>query len=44
VSSGVVSITTTTTEPTIFLAAIGVSQVTGTGQATANVVATGQRR
>lgn len=44
VANGVVSITTTATEPTIFLAAIGVAEVTGTGQATASVVATGQRR
>jgi hypothetical protein len=44
VANGTVSITTTATEPTIFLAALGISQVTGSGQAVASVVATGQRR
>lgn len=44
VANGIVSITTSATAPTIFLAAIGVGSVTGRGQAEANVVATGQRR
>jgi hypothetical protein len=44
VANGIVWITTSATEPTIFLAAIGISQVVGTGSAQANVVATGQRR
>lgn len=44
VASGIVSITTTATEPTIFLNAIGIESVTGRGQAEANVVATGEQR
>lgn len=44
VSGGIVSITTSATEPTIFLNAIGIGSVTGRGQAEANVVATGERR
>lgn len=44
VASGIVSITTSATEPTIFLNAIGIESVTGRGQASANVIATGERR
>ncbi len=44
VASGIVSITTSATEPTIFLNALGIESVTGRGHAEANVVATGERR
>lgn len=44
VANGIVSITTTATEPTIFLSAIGFGTVTGRGEAEANVVGTRQRR
>ncbi len=44
VSRGIVSITTTATEPTIFLSALGLNSVTGRGAAEANVVATGEKR
>lgn len=43
-SDGVVSVATSATEPTLFLSAIGIDAVTGTGSATASVVATGQER
>lgn len=44
VADGIVSVTTSATEPTIFFAAVGLTQVTGRGHAEANVVGTGQRR
>lgn len=44
VSAGVVTIHTRTTEPTIFLSAIGLRSVQGIGSAQANLVATGQTR
>lgn len=44
VADGIVSISTTATEPTIFMAAVGLTSVTGHGDAKANVVGSGQRR
>lgn len=44
VAAGVVSVTTKATEPTIFLSLIGISSVTGTGSAEANIVPTGATR
>lgn len=44
VAGGVVSIQTTATESTIFLSAIGIGQVTGQGNAEANIVPTGAAR
>lgn len=43
-ASGVVTVDTTADAPTIFLTAIGIDVVTGTGSATASVVPTGQER
>lgn len=44
VSGGIVTVTTSATEPTIFLSMIGIAVVTGTGAAEANIVPTGQSR
>ena len=44
VSRGIVSVRTSTTEPTIFLSMIGIAAVTGIGAAEANIVPTGQTR
>lgn len=44
VAAGIVSIHTQATEPTIFLSMIGISSVTGTGSAEANIVPTGETR
>ncbi len=44
VSDGIVSVTTRSTEPTIFLSLIGIDAVTGTGSAAANIVASGDDR
>ncbi len=43
-SAGAVRVSTSADEPTIFLSAIGVDAVTGTGSATASIVPTGQER
>ena len=43
-SAGVVRVSTSADEPTIFLSAVGVDEVTGTGSATASIVPTGQER
>jgi hypothetical protein len=44
ISNGVVAVTTTAQEATIFLSIIGVSSVTGQGSAQANIVPTGYSR
>ena len=44
VSRGIVTVTTSATEPTIFLSMIGIAAVTGAGTAEANIVPTGQSR
>ena len=44
VSAGVVTIRTESRAPTLFLSVIGIDQVTATGAADANIVATGQTR
>ena len=44
VDSGVVTVRTNATEPTIFLAVVGIHAVTGTGSAQANIVPTGATR
>jgi hypothetical protein len=44
VTSGIVSVRTQATEPTIFLAVIGIETVQGTGFAQANIVASGESR
>jgi hypothetical protein len=44
VSSGVVTVRTTATEPTIFLTMVGIDTVTGTGLAQADIVPTGATR
>jgi hypothetical protein len=44
VASGIVSVRTQATEPTIFLAVIGIETVQGTGFAQANIVASGESR
>jgi hypothetical protein len=44
VREGVVTVRTTSTTPTVFLAVIGLDSVTGTGAAEANIVPTGQAR
>ena len=44
VTGGIVTVQTSATEPTIFLAAIGIGQVTGRGSAQANLVPTGHSR
>ena len=41
VAGGIVTVRTHATEPTIFLAMIGIDAVTGTGSAQANIVPTG---
>jgi hypothetical protein len=43
-AAGVVTVETSASEPTLFLAAIGIDRVTGTGAASASIVATGQTR
>ena len=43
-SGGVVRVATSASEPTIFLSAIGVDAVTGTGSASASIVPTGEER
>lgn len=43
-AGGVVTVTASATEPTIFVSAIGIDSVTGRGRSQANVVATGERR
>jgi hypothetical protein len=43
-AAGVVRVETSATEPTIFLSAVGVDAVTGTGSATAGIVPTGEDR
>ncbi|WP_091177771.1 pilus assembly protein TadG-related protein [Microlunatus flavus] len=43
-AGGVVRVDASATAPTIFLSAIGVGEVTGTGSATASVVPTGRER
>lgn len=43
VSGGVVTVQTSTTEPTVFLRAIGIPSVRATGSASAVLVATGER-
>ena len=43
-SAGVVRVATSATEPTIFLSAIGIDGVTGTGSASASIVPTGEER
>ena len=44
VASGIVSVRTHATEPTIFLAVIGIETVQGTGFAQANIVPSGESR
>jgi hypothetical protein len=44
VSNGVVAVTTSTEEPTIFLSIIGIGSVSGQGSARANIVPTGDAR
>ena len=44
VASGIVSVRTQATEPTVFLAVIGIETVQGTGFAQANIVASGESR
>lgn len=43
-SNGVVTVTTTSQAPTLFLSVIGLATVTGTGRAQADIVPTGQTR
>ena len=43
-SGGVVRVATSATEPTIFLSALAIDEVTGTGSASASIVPTGQER
>ncbi len=43
-SGGVVRVDTSAGAPTIFLSAVGIDEVTGTGSATASIVPTGQER
>ncbi|HEY0237648.1 MAG TPA: pilus assembly protein TadG-related protein [Friedmanniella sp.] len=43
-SAGVVRVGTSATAPTLFLSAIGIDEVTGTGSASASIVPTGQER
>ena len=43
VSSGVVTVSTSAREPTVFLSAIGIGSVQATGTATATLIATGER-
>jgi hypothetical protein len=43
-TAGVVRVQTSATAPTLFLSAIGIDDVTGTGSAVASVVPTGQER
>jgi hypothetical protein len=44
VANGVVVVTTSTEEPTIFLSVIGIGSIVGRGSARANIVATGDSR
>jgi hypothetical protein len=44
VSAGVVRVETTSTAPTVFLSAIAIDEVTGTGSSSASIVPTGQER
>ena len=44
VANGIVTVTTSASEPTIFLAVLGISRVTGRGSASANIVPTGKDR
>jgi hypothetical protein len=44
VKDGIVTVRTTATEPTIFLTMVGLSTVTGSGSAQANIVPTGATR
>ena len=44
VHGGVVTITTTAAEPTIFLAVLGIGSVSATGSASSNIVASGETR
>jgi len=44
VANGIVTVTTSASEPTIFLAVLGINQVTGRGSALANIVPTGASR
>jgi hypothetical protein len=43
-SGGLVRVSTAATEPTVFLSAVGIDEVTGTGSATASIVPTGKER
>jgi len=43
-AGGVVRVDTSASEPTLFLSAIAIDEVTGTGSATASIVPTGQER
>ena len=43
-SGGVVRVQTSASAPTLFLSAIAIDEVTGTGSATASIVPTGQER
>jgi hypothetical protein len=43
-AGGVVTVETSASEPTLFLSAIGIDRVIGTGAAAASIVATGQTR
>ena len=43
-ANGIVTVTTSASEPTIFLAVLGIGQVTGRGSASANIVPTGKSR
>ena len=44
VAGGIVTVRTQATEPTIFLAVIGIDTLQGTGFAQANIVASGESR
>ena len=44
VEAGIVTVRTTATEPTVFLTMVGLSTVTGSGSAQANIVPTGATR
>jgi hypothetical protein len=44
VANGIVTVTTSASEPTIFLAILGIHQVTGRGSASADIVPTGRSR
>jgi hypothetical protein len=44
VAGGIVTVQTSASEPTIFLGAIGIGEVTGRGHAEANLVPTGHSR